>query len=334
MQKKVIVISFIIVVLIWVGYMVSRHLGQSGERAKTNNETYQDLIRIAKKSPNGGLIHVAIRLNKYKAEKGGYPERLIDLYPEYVPSEEYITGIQWDYERKGNNDFTLAKTIAVDGVQQTAMIGKGLRITSVSSTRPTEVAEITDERTQEGEGAPSEEELGVMVASPATASTSGEETPEEAEETEAAGTEPAESAEATFGPMIATAPEIVTVVKEEIAPGIDPRIGSAYLVWRDENGRLGFGNVDYPSSYKLSVYSNGAYHNIRQSAPLERKSDLSELIEREKSTDEIASSMSKNHLVWRNKDGTLGFGNVDYPKGDNVSHINVNGVWEKKKTQP
>ena len=53
-----------------------------------------------------------------------------------------------------------------------------------------------------------------------------------------------------------------------------------------------------------------------------------------KSTDEIASDMSKQVLVWKNKDGTLGFGNVDYPKGDNVSDINVDGVWEKNKTQP
>jgi len=147
MQKKVIVISFIIVVLIWVGYMVSRHLSQTDERAKVNADTYEDLIRVANKSPNAGLVHIGLRLNKYNAEKGVYPQRLMELYPDYLPSEAYINDVQWDYTRSGENNFTLKKTITVDGRQETTMIEKDLRIASVRSARATAVAEFTDDAT-------------------------------------------------------------------------------------------------------------------------------------------------------------------------------------------
>ncbi|MBW1814417.1 MAG: hypothetical protein JRJ39_12310 [Deltaproteobacteria bacterium] len=320
MQKKVIVIAFIVVVLIWVGYMVSRHLGQSQERAKRHQTEYGKRIEIAKKSPNAGLVQIGMRLNKYKAEKGVYPERLMDLYPEYLPSEAFIREVPWDYERTGENNFSLKKTITLGGGERTTFIDKGLRVESVSSTAVAAVEEEDDF------GFASEEELGVMVASPVLTSEA-----EDTDETESAET----TKEDSFGPMIATAPEIVTVIKEEIAPGIDPRIGSAYLVWKDEKGRLGFGNVDYPSSYRLSVYSNGMYQNIKRTERSEQGSDFARRMNQEKSKDEIASCISKQTLVWKNKDGTLGFGNVDYPKGEDVSHINVNGVWqEKRKVQP
>ena len=128
MQKKFIVISFVIAVLLWVGYMVSRHLEQSSEKAETNQKTYEGLIEVAKKSPNAGLINVARILNKYNKENGVFPERLMDLYPEYLPSEPYIREIQWEYERSGDDNFSLKKTITVEGAQRTTFIDK-LRVT-------------------------------------------------------------------------------------------------------------------------------------------------------------------------------------------------------------
>lgn len=329
MQKKGIVISFIIVVLIWIGYMVVRHLNMSKEVEDTNKDTYAKLTEIAKKSPNGGLIHMARILNKYNAEKGTYPQTLMDLYPDYLPSEAHIREIEWDYQRTDDNNFSLKKTITANGMQRITVVDKNLRIGTVRSTA---VAQVDNEAFEDE--SPSEE-LGVMVASAGPASESAEGELSEAEAEEAGETEPEEGPEETLRQLISTGPEIVSVAREEIAPGVDPQLENTYLVWKDEKGRLGFGNVDYPSSYRLSVYSNGAYQTIRRPAPLERKSGVTDLTDHEKTPDEIASSMEKQILVWRNKDGTLGFGNVDYPKGDNVSHINVDGEWEKKRqTQP
>jgi len=327
MQKKVIVIAFIVVVLIWVGYMVSRHLGHSKEVEETNSETYKELIRIAKTVPDGGMIQMARILEKYKKEKGSYPAQLIELYPEYIPSQAYLTDIEWDYQRIGENNFRLVKTVEVEGKQETVKVDKTYRVATVREGGSTRVVD-TSVDTEESEEADSGEELGVMVASPMPASEEAE-TPSPVE-TAAAEREPIDEAEKTLGPMVASGPEIVTVVKEEIAPGIDSRLGGAYLVWKDENGRLGFGNVDYPSSYRLSVYSDGAYQNVRRPQPLQVKSNLAEVLGKQKTKDEIASSMSSQILVWKNKDGTLGFGNVDYPKGDNVTYVNVGGEWEKK----
>ena len=32
---------------------------------------------------------------------------------------------------------------------------------------------------------------------------------------------------------------------------------------------------------------------------------------------------------WKNKDGSVGFGNIQYPEKSDIDYINVNGTWYK-----
>jgi hypothetical protein len=50
-----------------------------------------------------------------------------------------------------------------------------------------------------------------------------------------------------------------------------------------------------------------------------------------KSPETVASKFSTRHLVWKDKHGTVGFGNCQYPEMNEISHINVNGTWEQVK---
>jgi hypothetical protein len=327
MQKKAIFISFVVVVLFWIGAMVSKHVRQSEENAARNERMYEKRIKISKNSPRSGLGHMGRVLNTYYADKGVYPERLMDLYPEYIASKSFLTEIQWDYKKSGNNNFSLKKTIIIENTKRITVVDKDLRVEEMSS-----IAVAQSEQTI-GSDETSEEELGVMVTSPVPI--------QEPEKVASVAVEMAgetgqeEKVSKVSSEMIASAPKIVTVINEDIAPGIDSKIGRVFLVWKDEKGRLGFGNVDYPSSYTANVYSNGRYQSIRRPAPLGKSAGFSDRIKQHKSKDEIASNQSSQSLVWKNKDGTMGFGNVDYPKGNDVSHININGTWaEKRKIKP
>jgi hypothetical protein len=48
-----------------------------------------------------------------------------------------------------------------------------------------------------------------------------------------------------------------------------------------------------------------------------------------KGAEKIASNYSKNYLVWKDKKGNIGVGNVQYPGIENISYICVNGNWQK-----
>ena len=45
--------------------------------------------------------------------------------------------------------------------------------------------------------------------------------------------------------------------------------------------------------------------------------------------DIIASGLSSEFLVWKTKDGAVGFGNIQYPEKSDIDYINVNGTWYK-----
>jgi hypothetical protein len=41
----------------------------------------------------------------------------------------------------------------------------------------------------------------------------------------------------------------------------------------------------------------------------------------------LAAEFCTGYLVWKDKNGTLGLGNVQYPERNAISHVCVNGSW-------
>jgi hypothetical protein len=111
----------------------------------------------------------------------------------------------------------------------------------------------------------------------------------------------------------------------EIASDLSTR----HLVWKDERGTLGFGNIQYPEGNTVSVFQTDTWSRMdnvpgrKQTGPDEDHS-----LKKPKPQPKIASAFSTRYLVWKDKNGKLGFGNVQYPENGDASHIHVNGSWE------
>ncbi|MES0362650.1 MAG: hypothetical protein ABUK14_01740 [Desulfobacteria bacterium] len=116
--------------------------------------------------------------------------------------------------------------------------------------------------------------------------------------------------------------------KGKSAETVASELSSQYFVWKDEQV-LGFGNVGYPARDRVSVYQTDGWVNIERPAPPAEAGKEEEYKTEEGKSAEVAPELSARHLVWKDQDGTLGFGNVEYPETKNISHVHVRGSWEK-----
>ena len=106
-------------------------------------------------------------------------------------------------------------------------------------------------------------------------------------------------------------------------------LGNRFLVWKDKQGTLGFGNVQYPEKNLKAVFHTDGWINTEQAHVPEEPSVVKNPgAQGEKSSESLAAAFSTRYLVWKDKHGTLGFGNVQYPKTNAISGIHVNGTWE------
>jgi hypothetical protein len=132
-------------------------------------------------------------------------------------------------------------------------------------------------------------------------------------------------------------PPVKTVVQEDSGSQegkspetIMPELGTRYLVWKDEQGNLGFGNIGYPTKEAVSAYQDDAWVGIqRPVVPGKTVTEEDDRAQEGKSTETITSELDTRYLIWKDEQGNLGFGNVKYPEAKNISHVHVNGTWEK-----
>jgi len=94
---------------------------------------------------------------------------------------------------------------------------------------------------------------------------------------------------------------------------------------------LGFGNMIYPDTQTFTIYKDGNWVNIKKPVPQKAATIAPEAtpVKKGKSAEEVASDYSKKYLVWKDKKGNIGVGNVQYPGIENISYICVNGNWQK-----
>ena len=43
----------------------------------------------------------------------------------------------------------------------------------------------------------------------------------------------------------------------------------------------------------------------------------------------VATKFSGIYLIWKDKDGNIGFGDTQYPASSGIEYINVDGAWYK-----
>jgi len=129
----------------------------------------------------------------------------------------------------------------------------------------------------------------------------------------------------------AMAQEIMTSTGETDVGRIAFGFSKNLLVWKDKNGMVGFGNVDYPTADQLSVATPDEWVPVERRLPKEKVSAPQEIVTSKSETDmeHIASGFGGNLLVWKDKSGAVGFGNVEYPEANDIAYVNVEGAWHQ-----
>ena len=117
-----------------------------------------------------------------------------------------------------------------------------------------------------------------------------------------------------------------TVVTEKTDTAVDTdRLASdltpQYLVWKDKNGVIGVGNVEYPDKERLVIASLDKWDTLKDEPLPQGQGTVTE--ERKES----AGGISNKYLMWKDKNGVVGYGNVQYP--ESISHIHSGQNWER-----
>jgi hypothetical protein len=120
------VILFLIVILAIVGglYLI-QDKKQNNELTAHNMQRFKQITKIAEKSSHAGLLEMASALNKFHQIKGHYPDKLMGLYPEFIPDKSFISTLKWKYSPE-NGSYLLQKNVA--GEQSFSSIGPNLKL--------------------------------------------------------------------------------------------------------------------------------------------------------------------------------------------------------------
>lgn len=238
MEKKYIIIVFIALTA-WISLMGYRHFQAKKETREHYEEAYKRMETIALKTPSGGLTQMAMALNKYHQDTKNYPNTLMELHPDYIISKSFITKINWQYTSKGNN-FSLSKTITKNERKISASIDKSLR-PSIGS------------RIMLATAVP-QKKAPVIASSPAPLK------PDKkllAVETISFRQQPA--------PEDLPEIEVETYINAGPAPPIAISLSNKFLVWKDKNGNLGFGNVNYPDQKNIYICTSDKWLTLAKS---------------------------------------------------------------------
>ncbi|MBN1843731.1 MAG: hypothetical protein JW883_15815, partial [Deltaproteobacteria bacterium] len=327
MSKKYI-IGVCIAVLVWGGFMFYRHHRKKGDITDYMEQANRQITEAAKKAPRAGLAEIGSAIEGYHKENQAYPSRLIDLYPKYLANKSLIEEIDWYYKPRGN-DFYLSKTLTVGNKRIVASIDRDLR---------------------------PEAEAGAMVATPspvpkaeAIKKPKWAEKPETSERTRLALAREAFLQALRHGRMRVTSvslpqmdearfistvqPEVFSIMESDIRSDVESELSQRYLIWKGDNGVLGFSNVQYPDADSLSIFAFGRWYNIK--IPLEKGHEAldlkAEAARKKEHPEMMALNIDGSYLVWKDKYGALGFGNVQYPEKDLESVFQTDG-WVNMKS--
>ena len=86
---------------------------------------------------------------------------------------------------------------------------------------------------------------------------------------------------------------------------------------------------EYPDRESVSVFQTDDWVSMAKPRPSPGTEAVEDYrFQKGKSRETILSKLSTCYLVWKDKNGTLGFGNLRYPEISDASHIHINGSWE------
>jgi hypothetical protein len=332
-DKKYLIVIAVTLVAATV-FFISKNKKNEKELRTHEIRQYNRIIEVANKSSMAGMSQMGRALNKYKEEKGAYPDKLSALYPDHISVKAFLYEIQWYYE-PGDNDFYLRKTYKNNNNQVlTAAIGSDLKLQQeprmASYNKPAQSPALNETKTvTQKPGAnitlASKISAGLIREIDATGSNSSRR-----QTTSTKFGIPRESPSTQKSSFY----ELKLVSTEQLSQEEQfvERIKGNLLVWKKEDGTLGFGNVQYPNSEEMIIYDKGEWIQIRHRRPnSETKTTTPQAgVEKEATVDRLAAAYSDRFLVWKDPAGTVCLGNVQYPNNQNIQ-IHVEGRWQSAK---
>jgi hypothetical protein len=322
MQKKYIIVVSVVVVL-WCAFMVYRHHKKKQDTGTYKQKASNQITEIAKKSPRAGLVLIGRAIKRYYKENNAYPSSLQELCPKYLANKAVIEELELHYEPTGD-DFFLSTTFTLGNRRIVAHLDKGLRPqtqTGVMVATPTAIPKAKEVKRPDELAEASEPSAQSRLA------LAGEKFLKTLRQRQMDVTS-VSLLERDEARIISTVqPEIVLIGELEIESGVEFELSHRYLVWKDKSGVLGFSNLQYPDADRLSICAVGRWYNVKIPLPKGQETIYTEAEtpRTKKVPGMIAESFDRRHLVWKDKHGTLGFGNLQYPEGDNVSVLQTDG---------
>jgi Tfp pilus assembly protein PilE len=294
------IIILVVCVIAGVGIMQYRKQSQENDILERNKKEHARITEIAKTSPKAGLAEMGRLLEKYYSENNSYPNKLEELYPKYLANKSLIEEVNWEY-KPGKDNFMLKKVIVADGERLVAAIDKGLK--------------------------PRKEEA-IIVAETEKAASSIQKSISDMALAHVYA-DKGKRGELPVASVIE--PEFALIKETEIEPGFEYDISYKCLVWKDDKGVLGFGNVQYPRSTRFSIYNDGKRYDLKRFPYVRGKASVSdkETVTLKRDIDSVAAGQNKEYLMWKNQNGALGFGNIQYPGNKDTVSINAEGTWQK-----
>jgi hypothetical protein len=334
-NKKFLII-FVVAVVAAAGFFVFKSQKKEKELETHRNQQYSRMIEVAKKSSIAGLSHMARALNKYREEKGSYPENLSDLYPDYIPVEAFIEEIQWYYEPRGS-DFYLSKTyksknnkVLTVVIGPDLMVQKESRVASIDKPMKTAVPIAIKTMTPKPDASITLASKTDPKLSMEMDLTGNDKKRRQATETKS------NISKASLAPQKSSFHEQETVSTESLSQKEQyvKRVKGNFLVWKNADGSLGFGNVQYPDAEKMTIYDKGTWLQVHYQKPnLEAaKADRQTRVKKAATIDRLATSYSSRYLVWKDPKGTVCLSNVQYPNDQDIQ-IHVEGSWQSARNQ-
>ncbi len=321
--KNLITVLIFVVVLavVFFGY---QHFKTNKELDVHHKNTYLGLTAAAKVNPRAGMPQMGRAINKYYAENNSYPPNLDALYPKYINDKSFISDVNWNYQPTDDN-FQLSNSVVSGGRTLVASTDKGLSVRG-GTTITVAMVDANPKAAPAAEKPDQTPTPETVEALERLAKDTASGLPPTAEAT--AGQSEKVKAQEDFGPL-ETETRTVVLDETETPSNLVSELSNAYLVWKDDQGRLGFGNVQYPRIEGLSIATPFNWFNVKRS-----EGDMSNTQENMASAgaidmEVIASKYSDQYLVWKDENGNIGFGDTEYPDQEKIEYVNIDGTWHK-----
>jgi hypothetical protein len=254
MQGKTLVAFLIIIIAIGAGLYFFQKDRQSKELLAHKIHQLQQITKTAEKSSSAGLLVMASAINKFHQTRGVYPERLVYLYPEFIPDKGFISKLDWKYE-PGQDTYRLQKT--VDKGKDIASIGPNLRLKTVKPGMPLPAQMVAAAGKAATPMPPVKQPSGKLPGESKTdkivkkAQPAGILPRDQVQESAQTAPEKKESNLKLEAPI-----QIITKELDRDEKFLLSFNNNSLYIWKTDDGAIGFSNIQYPDKREILIYQN------------------------------------------------------------------------------